>query len=263
VFEAQLMDQVWSDSDCAERVAGAIQDLSRTLGAAVDARDVPALTGPAQDLERHLVQGAFGDALALCQGLAKDRQAALFLTVIRHLEGRWQTDCIGFADLAFAFYQLRHLIDHAAPALANPPAALMALSGAQDLRILVALAHGETHSFGAQILAGELAARGWSVTQDLTGDGDRLAARLAEERFDVLALSVGHDGALAGLADRIADLRARSCRGGISIMLGGAALAEPRAQYTFLGADAVALSAAEAIAWISTRPAARRPHHRN
>lgn len=263
MVEAQLMDPLWSDSDCAERVAGAIQDLSRSLGAAIDARDVPALTGPARDLERHLVQGAFGDALALCCKMERPVQAALFLAVVRHLETRWQTDSIGFADLAFAFFQLRHLIDHAAPAPAAARPSLATMAGAQDLRILVALAHGEAHSFGAQILAGQLAARGWSVTLDLTGDGDGLAARLAEERFDVLALSVGHDGALAGLADRIADLRVRSCRGGISIILGGAALAEPREQYNFLGADTVALSAAEGTAWISKQLAARRPHHRN
>lgn len=258
-----MTEPVWPDSDCAERVAGAIQDLSRSLGAAVDARDVSALTGPAQQLERFLAKGAFDDALALCNTLARDRRAALFLAMIRHLECRWQTDSIGFADLSFAFYQLRHLIDHAAPGRVVPSDRLTAMAGAQDLRILVALAHGEAHSFGAQILAGELAAHGWLVAQDLSGQGDRLGALVAQHRFDVLALSIGHDAALEGLADRICDLRARSCHGGMSIMLGGTALAEPRGQYTFLGADTVALTAAEASAWISSHIAARRPHHRN
>jgi hypothetical protein len=259
-------DLACSDADCAERVAGAIQDLSRVLraGAAGAApQDSRAADSPVRDLERHLVTGAFGDALALCRQLAPGQHAALFLAVIRHLESRWQTDSIGFADLAFAFYQLRHLIDHAASGPVVPAAALTAMAGAQDLRILVALTHGERHSFGAQILAGELAAHGWSVAQDLSGQGDRLGALVAHDRFDVLALSIGHDSALEGLADRIQDLRARSCHGGMSVILGGAALAEPRGQYTFLGADTVALTAAEASAWISSHLAARRPHHRN
>lgn len=255
------VDLTCADVDCAERVAGAIQDLSRALKAS--AADTTALPSPAQRLERHLVTGAFGDALALCRQLAPGQHAALFLAVIRQLEGRWKTDSIGFADLAFAFYQLRHLIDNVASGPAVPLAATGSMTGLQDLRILVALAHGEKHSFGAQILAGELAAQGWVVVQDLSGQGERLGALVAQNRFDVLALSIGHDAALDGLADCIADLRGLSCHARMSVLLGGDAFAEPRRQYAFLGGDAVALSAAEASAWISSHHAARRLHHRN
>lgn len=255
------VDLTCSDVDCAERVAGAIHDLSRVLKAG--AADTATLHSPAQRLERHLVSGAFSDALALCRQLPPGQHAALFLAVIRQLESRWKTDSIGFADLAFAFYQLRHLIDGVASGPAVPAATMTSMAGSQDLRILVALAHGEKHSFGAQILAGELAAQGWAVAQDLSGQGERLGALVAQNRFDVLALSIGHDAALDGLADRIGDLRAQSCHARMSVMLGGGAFAEPRRQYAFLGADTVALSAAEASAWISSHHAARRLHRRN
>lgn len=282
----------WTDGECAEEVAGAIQDLSRGLaGAAVGGADAAAGTdtdnarGRAVRLERLLVAGAFGEALALCRTVGPGDRAALFLAVIRRLEARWQTDGVGFSDLAFAFYLLRHLIEHALPAGAGIEHALPAGAGIEHAlpagagaakspahpgsvlsaaapRVLVALAHGEGHSFGAQILAADLAASGCRVDIDLGADGAALCRRLARAHVDVLALSVGHDGALHGLADLITDLRAASCNGRLAIVLGGAALAEPRAQYTFLGADGIALSATEAVGWIAARHAACRPHHR-
>jgi methylmalonyl-CoA mutase cobalamin-binding subunit len=253
--------QHWPDSDCAERVAGAIEDLSRTLKSTPHLTDPAAISEPAMQLERHLILGAFGDALTLCKAQPPGQRAALFLSVVTRLEARWRGDTIGFAELAFAFYLLRHLIDHAT--LRAPGPMLPVMAAADDLRILVALAHGETHSFGAQILAAELAAQGWAVTLDLSGEAGRLRARITDERFDVLTLSVGHDGALHGLADLIADLRHLSLQARLSVILGGAALAEPRAQYTFLGADTLALTVAEGVAWIFDHRAAPRRHHRN
>jgi hypothetical protein len=264
VARAASDDPVWSDPDCAERVAGAIQSLQHDLVAGAPASDArPGADRTVAVLERLLVAGAFGEALALCRGQRADRRAALFLAVVMRLEARWAHDSIGFADLSLAFFLLRHLIDQTGLPAPAPTPGRQGAGATGGLRILVALAPGETHCFGARILAGELAAQGWSVTLDLDALSDGLRARIAEQRFDVLALSVGHDAALHGLADLIADLRHLSAQGDLSVVLGGAALAEPHAQYAFLGADRVALSAAEATTWIFTTFASRRRHYRS
>lgn len=248
----------WSDSGCAERVGGAIGGLTRQLHAAAV---LPAPDDLAGRLQALLLDGAFADALALCRAMPRDRATALFLAVIRRLEARWQADTVEFAALGFAFFQMRRLIELVTEPAPPPPPQPAALHDSP--RLLVALAPGERHAFGAQILASELALHGWAVELDLSGDAERICARVAAAPYHAVGLSVGHDTALQGLADHIADLRLRSCRGGISVMLGGGALAEPRTQYRFLGADVVALTAAEAMVWLSAHLALARPRLRN
>lgn len=245
----------WSDISCAERVAGAISDLTTRLRARCGPDAADDLT---DRLEWLLLTGEFSRALALCRVIPRAEVSALFLSVIRRLEARWQVDGASFADLAFAFFQIRRLID-----LTTSPAPLPIAPAPGAPRLLIGLAEGERHGFGVQILASELALNGWAVDLDLTGDGDTLRQRVQETRYDAVGLSVGHDGALQGLADLITDLRHLSCHGGISVMLGGAALVEPRGQYRFLGADVVALTADEAMVWLSAHLAAHRPRLRN
>lgn len=241
----------WTGTDCTEQAAGAFQpviDLARGAGDEGDADpDVIRMEGL-------LLQGAFGQALAMVQGRGQAALPALLVPVIRRLEARWQADAVGFADLAFAFFQLRRLIERAA----EPPATAQAHG-----RILLALTHGEQHGFGAQMVAAELALHGWAVELDLSGDGDALRARVAGRHFDALGLSVGHDQALIGLADLIADLRQGSSNPRLHVILGGAALAEPLGQYDFLGADTVMPTPQAMTRWLSAHLAASRPLIRN
>lgn len=256
-FEAPEDD--WSDTGCAERVAGAITDLADRLRLRLG----PDAAGDqVVRLERLLLEAEFAKALALCTSLSRDgeRPYALFLAVIRRLEARWKADAVGFAQLAFAFFQIRRLIDMLSePALPDPTG----FAGYGAARVLIALAPGERHEFGAQILAAELSLHGWAVDLDLTGDEDSVCKRVVRTRYEMVALSVGHDWALHGLADFISDLRYKSCHGGLSVMIGGAALVEPRTQYRFLGADVVAFTAAEAMVWLSAHLAYHRPRLRN
>ncbi len=248
-------DDDWSDTGCAERVAGAITDLTTRLRARCGPDAADDLTG---QLEWLLLTGEFARALSLCRVIPRAEVGGLFLSVIRRLETRWQVDGAGFADLAFAFFQMRRLIDLTAEPVPRP---ITPAPGTP--RLLIGLATGEGHMFGAQILAAELALHGWAVDLDLTGDAKTLCNRVAQTRYEAVGLSVGHDDALHGLADLVADLRHSSCHGGISVMLGGAALVEPRTQYRFLGADVVVLTAAEAMVWLSAHLAVQRPRLRN
>jgi len=252
---APVQDEDWSDMSCAEQVAGAISDLTSRLRARCGPESPDDLAGR---LEWLLLTGEFARALALSRVIPRAEVGGLFLATIRRLETRWQLDSASFADLAFAFFQMRRLID-----LTTEPAPAPVAAAPGAPRLLIALAEGEAHAFGVQILAAELALHGWAVDVDLTGNGNSLRKRVSETRYVAVGLSVGHDNALQGLADLIADLRHLSCNGGISVLLGGAALAEPRGQYTFVGADVVVLTASEAMVWLSAHLVANRPRLRN
>lgn len=183
-FEAPEDD--WSDTGCAERVAGAITDLADRLRLRLG----PDAAGDqVVRLERLLLEAEFAKALALCTSLSRDgeRPHGLFLAAIRRLEARWKADAVGFAQLAFGFFQIRRLIDMLSePALPDPTG----FAGYDAARVLIALAPGERHEFGAQILAAELSLHGWAVDLDLTGDGNSVCKRVVRTRYEMVALSV-------------------------------------------------------------------------
>jgi MerR family transcriptional regulator, light-induced transcriptional regulator len=207
-------------------------------------------------LEELVRAGRISDALALCRmtrsadaarGVTGENaalHARLLIPLIRRLEAAWTVDEIDFAHLSLAFLNLHRII-------ATLSDDLRPSYGAGRGRVLVSTAPGEEHRFGAQVLADLLRAAGWSV--DLVLDADELAliSRVAQTPYVALALSVGHDGALDGLGDLITTLRASACNGTMRVLLGGSALAEPRSQYNFLGADLVAQSSAEALGFLS------------
>lgn len=229
---------------CMEDVAGAIQRLPRFL----DTADTQ--PGVAIDrLERLLLQGAFADALALCRTLRVSVPDEMLVPLIRRLDRRWNADEIGFSDLSFAFFQIRRLID----LLREPAISQISPDGPAKGKILLALAPAEEHSFGLQIVAAELALHGWQVDLHVDATAEGLCERLRDRTYDVVGLSVGHDGAMDGLADVITELRLASRNSGISVMLGGAALVEPVSRYEFLGADRICQTAAEAATWLAAR----------
>lgn len=234
-------------------------DLARTMRATAQQLDMAAArSGPDEDggvrmsaetqhLARLLQAGAFAEAISFCTEQARDgapgRLPRLFLPLVQHLEAAWERDAIEIAELSFAFFQIRRLIEISARR-AGPPMATHGLRGAA----LLAVPPGESHGFGLQIVADEMRLRSWQVTTAPEGsDPDALQRQLRARRFDVLGLSIGHDDALAGLGDLIVDLRMASRNPGLVVILGGAGLAEPASQYHFLGADHVALDASDGV----------------
>lgn len=200
-------------------------------------------------LERLLREGSAGAAVELCRtqrvpgsGLLP---SALLTAVIRRFEAAWMTDDIGFGDLSMVFLTLHRVL---VQLLGSEPAAG---DSASRGRILVATVPGEEHVFGAMVLADALRAVGWHVDTLLGTDAQTLCASVGRGRHAVVGLSVGHDLVLDGLADLIADLRLAAPGPVPRILLGGAGLVQPIAQYHFLGADGIAQSAADAARWIA------------
>lgn len=194
-------------------------------------------------LERLVLAGAVDEAAELCRALTPGGAlpSARLIPLIRRFEAGWQTDAIDFASLSMAFVTLHRLF-----------IALTAAPGAEPGRgrVLLATVPGEAHHFGTLILAEELRAAGWRAETLLAADAGGLCDRVAETSFDMIGLSVGHDEALEGLVDLVADLRAASKAPGARVVLGGAAFAGPLDQYGFLRADRVLLSPAATVSYL-------------
>jgi len=208
-------------------------------------------------LEGLLRAGHIAEALGLCRKFREagpqgrsDHQdnshvwGQLLIPLIQRLEAEWTQDTIEFGHLSLAFINLHRII--ASLAQDMRPALLTGRG-----RILVATLPGEDHRFGTLIVADMLSAAGWATDVLLDADAATLCHKVSTKPYVAVGLSVGHDGALEGLGDLITDLRACAQSGDMQIILGGAALEEPREQYQFLGADIVALSGAEALIFLS------------
>jgi len=245
--DTPLQGPLWESVCCMEDVAGAIQRLPAKLGDA--GAEPPSLVNR---LEALLLQGAFAEALTLCRAQVALAPGQVFVPLIRRVDARWQRDEIGFGDLAFVFFQVRRLID----LLREPAAPVAAWGGGLAMgRILLGMAPGEGHTFGIQIVCGELTMQGWQVDIVRDANPGALHRQLEARAYDCVGLTVGHDGALDGLADLIASARIVSCNPAISVIVGGAALVEPVSRYNFLGADRICLTTSDAAMWLASRHA--------
>ena len=217
-------------------------------------------------LEQRLLGGMLSDAMAVLHSFAAAGREGevltpLLVSTIQRLELRWRENQIGTGDVTLAFATARHLIDLWQGARQRPEAPSRSLPSTP--RILVGVAPGDSHTFGAQILSDDLRLRHWQVDLRLDVPGADLVTAVAAQRYAAVFLSVGHDAALAGAGDLIADLRASSLNSAIYVLVGGSGLAEPLAQYHFLGADLIAGTAAEGAEFVASRLAEGPPYKRN
>ena len=212
-----------------------------------------------------VISGRYEAALDLCRtALARPDiglrhvHTVLMLPAIRMVGTAWAEDTASFEQTSMAFSLLHRLLDQLA--LATPPErphwTSATLQAAQQ-RLMVAVAPGDSHSFGARILTQELRLRGWGVAFFDHGQCDRVISALSELHFDTLAISVSCDESLAGLSDFVTTCRMASRDPGLEIVVGGAAIQAPFEQYIFLQADKVGLRIEEVVAALSLREVER------
>ena len=193
-----------------------------------------------------ILQGDFTGATALCQKFSAAQPDGvatvyrdLLLPTIAQLGRDWSDDLASFDQIAFGYSLIHHLIELLGREDEHRN------SSAKDLclgHVIVAVAPLDTHNFGARIVANQLQLQGWGVTY---ADGPRVKdveALLAQGGVDALAISVNTDAALMGLADQIAQWRSVTGSRDCDIIVGGASIMPPAANYDFLRADAVGLS---------------------
>ena len=226
----------------------------------------------AQDLLNALCLGDLAAARQLClappqaqAGIVHPQGMALalwhLLPVIHLIERDWQADRRSYSDTLYAYWNIQRLMqslsqdggqaDHTlAP---TPPMG----------RIFLASAPGCQHHLGVWVVADHFRTHGWQVQTLLDAPVHALIQAVRDERPDVVGLSVGHDAALQGVADLIRAIRHSNAIGPLRILLGGqvfmgsaakrrgfAPLPKPHhTTFDWLGADAIATDAQDALAW--------------
>lgn len=209
---------------------------------------------PVSALHEALVQGQFSEALDLCHQFRKTHRtdmaavyARLLLPVIGILGEDWNEDRISFEQSAFAFSLMHNILEF----LSRQPNEAQSERDALCLgHVVVAVAPGDTHDFGARILTEYLALKGWRATFIDGRNTATIAALLQSRRIEALALSVSVDSAFFGIADMIADWRHVSASRHLEIIVGGSAIQPNRDQYGFLQADCIAMNLNEAAEYL-------------
>jgi methanogenic corrinoid protein MtbC1 len=154
----------------------------------------------------------------------------------------WERDDCDFTTVTLGVFRLDQIMKETAGAGDS------VLMSGHEHRILLLPAPGEQHSFGLAMVADAFREGGWCVRSGPAVSRSRLLRLVRDEWFDVMGLSVVADRALKGLPSCIRAVRAASCNPGVYIMLGGRALSEHAERSRFLGADATANNAHDALA---------------
>ncbi len=228
--------------------------LQRTVQRAV----LPSLTGGraavdagrAELAEHCAARIAAGDGAALSRALAEARATGLIpeqicLTLLtdvaRRLGQLWLEDRCSFVDVTLGVQQAQAALIDLAPNFAPP-------RGARTGRVLLGGAPGEQHLFGALLVAEFFRAAHWNVAFAPLTSAEAWLRAVAEERFDVVGLSLGRAEGMEELASLIAQLRRASRNPELRVLVGGPVFLDGAAHRAFrIGADATAPDAAAAV----------------
>ncbi|MEO0621194.1 MAG: cobalamin-dependent protein [Pseudomonadota bacterium] len=181
----------------------------------ISLNDIEQLCGCALD-------GDTGAALAL---IARVRQTGVTLDTIyidllagtaRLLGEMWEQDRIGFLDVTVGLCTLHQILFR----LGIDEEGVDATQG----HALFTPLPGETHVFGALIVAKFFARAGWRTWTELSLTEPELHGLVAETAFDVVGLSVSVDRDLERLPGVIERLRQATCAPNMQIFVGGSAI---------------------------------------
>lgn len=172
-------------------------------------------------------------------------QLGLLAPAAKRLDGLWRDDEVSFLDVTLATGNLQQLMRFVALDLAT--------SGQQPQlarSILIAPAPGESHGFGAAMVAEFFRRDGWTVCFEPRPTRETLIDRLKEGWSDVLGLSIVTRPEPSALRETIAMARAVSVNPDLLVIAGGEAMASDPLLVEEIGADATlaALAAAPARA---------------
>ncbi len=209
------------------------------------------------ELAKAVLAGDYTRALGVCRIALEHPEIGtqrvyqrLLLPAIRIVGQAWADDTATFAETSLAFALLHRLLDRLSRAQSDLHDLTKRARACQE-QILVAVAPGDTHSFGARILTQELLLRGWSVSFFDHEQTDAVIAEFAKRGFAAMAISVSCDESLAGLADFVTTCRLANRDPQMEVLIGGAAIQPPFGQYGFLGADKVGLAIDEVTTYLS------------
>ena len=160
-----------------------------------------------------------------------------FIAATQQMGAMWEQDLCDFTTLTLAVYRLTRIIASTSPTAA----------GADGRRILLFAAPGEPHGFGLAIVAEVFREDGWSVSRLSSAKRRQLTALVKDEWFDVIGVSITLESCLHGLPSCIREICRASCNPAPLVMVGGGAVVTHPERLRFLGADATAANAPDAL----------------
>jgi methylmalonyl-CoA mutase cobalamin-binding subunit len=166
----------------------------------------------------------------------------LLAPAARLLGEMWEQDVCDFVTVTLGVYRLDQVMKETATAGQG----IFPLNTYEN-RILLVPAPGEQHSFGLGMVADAFREGGWCVRSGPAVTKPQLLRLVHDEWFDVVGLSVSSDRWLKGLPTCIRAARQSSCNADAFFIVGGAAITNHQERTRFLGADATALDARDAL----------------
>lgn len=182
-------------------------------------------------LARQLLAGRYGAARAAVE--ARIESGATLQSVMledlgpaaRRLGDYWRDDECDFVEVTIATRALGDMMRDFAPETSTASVAPS---------VIISTTPGETHAFGADIVAALFRLAGWRAARC---ESDEARARLAHEVFDIAAFSINCDRHLALLPVAIRDARAISRNRRIAILVGGSVVGSQPGLAQRIGAD--------------------------
>jgi methanogenic corrinoid protein MtbC1 len=231
--------------------------ISRQIELAVGQNVIPLLTDLRQsmdvaEVERLTASLTRGESQALArtieqrrsEGQSSEQLCLTLLTLLaRRLGEWWEQDRCSFVEVTLGMIVLHEQLRALAPGMA--PATK--IGGGRSALMMTTI--GSQHSMGIAMVAEFFRAGGWAIVDDSVDSMESLIARVSQQWFGLVAISVGSSDAASGLAAQVTAIRKHSRNPDVAVMLGGPALlAEPSlAAAAGAGADATAADAAEAL----------------
>ncbi len=220
------------ESDVIPRLVGAHGKPGQSELASVDAVEIERFVG----LLRNAKDSELNAAIEAVQGRGLSVEA-LFLDVFapaaRRLGELWESDQCDFSTVTICLGRLQRQLRVWSPAFGTEVD-----HPANGRRILLAQHPEEQHSFGLSMVAEFFRRDGWEVLGGVGGAVADPSAQVSREWFDAVGFSIGSEGRIEWLRDRIAKVRQASRNRSMVILVGGPLFVMQPNWATDVGADA-------------------------
>ncbi len=173
-----------------------------------------------------------------------------FPAVARHLGRDWAEDRLGWAEVTIGVARMQSLVHQIGLDWDG--------STAPDAEsVLVVLPEGEQHSFGVQVMAGQLRRQGVSVHLQIGPRPAALRSLVQERHYDCALISVGSEDHIDACRKLVKTLKDGS-QGRLWVAVGGPVLDRGRDILGLTGADMITNDPAEALGGASLAATASR-----
>lgn len=162
----------------------------------------------------------------------------------RELGAMWTRDECDFTEVTTALWRIQQVMYDLSPEFHS--SGDLPVHG-RSRQILLVPVPGSQHTLGILMVAEFFRKAGWRVSgEPLTEAADMIAA-VAQQRFDVLGISIGSEPQLEGIDALIVELRKASQNPSLIIMAGGPVFAQHPEYADSIGADICAMDAEAAV----------------